>query len=156
MQEIWLPSTTPNSKALGRFVDIHDTYQDKAGNRKERIVTVLHTKIPGSLDVSAQLCKNNDDGAKLKAMYPGAWADYEKRKVAETAPSIPTAIEYGIKGAPIESADFIAKPRMEQLKLMGFYTLESLADMSDTICDTVGSGARKIRKQAREALAVPK
>lgn len=153
MQEIWLPSTTPNSKAVGRFVDIHDTYKDRAGNQCERVVTVLLTMIPGSNDVSSQLCKNNPDGEKLKALYPQAWELYQSTKTAPPAAEQPTATQYGIKGTPIESADFISRQRLGQLKLMGFLTLEQLAGMSDTVCQNVGSGAKALRKKAAEFLS---
>lgn len=156
MQEIWLPPNTPNSKAVGRFVDIHDEYTNREGTKCERIVTVLLHKVPGSQDVSSNLCKDNPDGAKLKKEWSAAWELYAKTKAKEASqpPAIPTATEFGIKGTPIEEADFIGKDRLTYLKHQGFLTLEQLRDMSDAQCQSVGFGAKSWRKKANEYLIV--
>jgi hypothetical protein len=43
---------------------------------------------------------------------------------------------------------------MARLKLMGFLTLEQLADMSDADCNNVGFGAKDWRRRAAEHLIV--
>ena len=155
MQEIWLPSNTPQSKAVGRFVDRDHEYTDRHGEKHIRTVTVLEHKFPGSQDVSTSLCKDNADGHKLRKEWAQAWALYEKQKAASAgAPPIPTATEYGVKGTPIESADFIGKDNLARLKLMGFLTVEQLASMSDAQCQNVGFGANTLRKKAAEFLVV--
>jgi hypothetical protein len=156
MQELWLPPNIPNAKAVGRFVDVHDEYVTREGERKQRIVTVLLHKIPGSHDVSSSLCKDNPDGHKLRKEWAAAWSDYQKRKAAEeAAPAVPTATEHGIKGTPIEHADFISKDRLAFFKDMGFLTIEQLAGMSDAIVANFSSG-RNIRKKAAEFLTAMK
>jgi hypothetical protein len=155
MQEVWLPSNTSNSKAVGRFVDHTDTYTNKAGEKCTRDVVLLLTKIPGSNDMSSHLVKDNPDGRKLKAEYSRAWEHYERTRSAPAA-AIPTAVEFGLKGTPIEVADFIGKDHIARLKLMGFLTLEQVADMSDAICNTVGFGARNWKRKAAEYLVVAK
>ena len=153
MQEIWLPSNTPQSKAVGRFVDRDHEYTDRHGEKHIRTVTVLEHKFPGSQDVSTSLCKDNADGMKLRKEWSQAWALYEKQKAAAVgAPPVPTATEYGIAGTPIETADFLGKDFISRLKLMGFLTLEQLADMSDATCNNVGFGARDWRKKAKQYL----
>ena len=153
MQDIWLPSNTPHSKASGRFVDHVHEYTNREGEKCSRTVVLLETKVPGSQDVSAQLVKDNSEGRKLKAEYSLAWAQYEKKKAAApVAAPVPTAVEYGIKGTPIEDLDFIGKDRLAMLKGMGFLTVEQVRDMSDSICDRVGMGAKSFRKKAAQHL----
>lgn len=154
MQEIWLPPNTPNSKASGKFVDHVDTYTDKHGEKKSRTVVLLLTRIPGSNDVSSQLVKDNADGEKLKREYSKAWEYYQKNKADPEPEPVPTATEFGLKGTPIEEVDFIGKDRLAALKMAGFLTVEQLADMSDTVCNNMGFGARAWRKKAAEFLIV--
>jgi hypothetical protein len=155
MQEIWLPSNTPQSKAVGRFVDRDHEYTDRHGEKHIRTVTVLEHKFPGSQDVSTSLCKDNADGMKLRKEWSQAWALYEKQKAAAVgAPPVPTATEYGIKGTPIEHADFLGKDHIARLKLMGFLTIEQIAGISDAQCQNIGFGANGWRKKAAEFLIV--
>lgn len=158
MQELpWMPSNTPNSKAVGRFVDEIHHHTNREGVKCSRNVTLLYTKIPGSNDVSSQLVKDNPDGRKLKEDYSRAWELYEKSKAAAPAPEpTPTATEFGIKGIPIEELDFIGKDRMATLKAMGFLLAEQVADMSDTDCNNVGHGAKSWRKKAKDYIALKK
>jgi hypothetical protein len=156
MQDIWLPPETKNSKVVGMFVDEVHEYTNREGVKCERTVTVLRHKVPGSQDVSASLCKDNPDGAKLKKEWPKAWELYEakKAKAGTEPPPVPTATEYGIRGTPIEDADFIGKDKLTYLKHQGFLTLEQLRDMSDAQCQSVGFGAKSWRKKAAEMLIV--
>ncbi|RPJ38985.1 MAG: hypothetical protein EHM35_03335 [Planctomycetaceae bacterium] len=154
--EIWLPSATKDSKAVGRFVDITDEYTDRTGQKRTRELTVLLHKIPGSLEVSSSLCKDNPDGDKLKKQWPLAWAHYLKTKELEKAsPPVPAATELGVSGLPIESLDFLGKDKMAYLRSMGFLTAEQLAGMSDADCQNVGFSARQWRKKAAQRLAAP-
>lgn len=155
MQEIWLPPNTANSKVVGMFIDETHEYTNREGVTCERTVTVLRHKVPGSNDVSASLCKDNPDGAKLKKEWAKAWELYETKKAkAATQPvPIPTATEFGIKGTPIEEADFIGKDNLAKLKLMGFLTLEQLRDVSDATCQGM-FGMKSWRKKAAEMLIV--
>lgn len=156
--EIWLPPKTPNSKAVGRFVDVVDTYTDRFGQKQSRELTVLLHKIPGSNEISSSLCKDNPDGHKLRQEWSLAWAEYEKRKAVEAAapPPVPTSVELGVKGLPIEDLGFLGKDKIAYLKSMGFLVAEQLATMSDLQCQNIGFGAKNWRKKAAEHLAVLK
>lgn len=156
MQDIWLPPNTPNSKVVGMFVDETHEYTNRVGEKCERTVTILRHKVPGSQDISASLVKDNPDGSKIKKEWAKAWELYETKKArAVTAPPpVPTATEFGIRGTPIEEADFIGKDRLASLKAQGFTTMEQLRDMSDAICQSVGFGAKSWRKKANEYLIV--
>ena len=154
MQEIWFPPNTANSKIVGRFEDHTQEWVDSTGTRRSRTLPVLYHKAPASLDVSSTTCKDNADGAKLKKEWAQAWAYYEKCKAAgPAAPAIPTATEFGIKGTPIEEADFIGKDRLAFFKSMGFTTLEQVRDMSDGVAQNI-MGAKMMRKKAAEMLIV--
>lgn len=158
MQEIWLPEDgVKDSKITGRFIEQDHTYTTADGEKRTRRVTMLLHKVPGSNDVSASLVKDNSDGVKLKTRFATAWADFENRKAAEASagPVVATATAYGIKGTPIEDADFIGADRMAFFKSMGFLTIEQIADMSDSVCANFSGGVR-LRKKAAEFLASAK
>ena len=142
--------------AVGRFDDHTQEWVDSKGERRSRVLPVLYHKAPASLDVSATACKDNPDGLKLKKEWPQAWEYYLKCKAtaATAPPPIPTATEFGIKGTPIEDADFLGKDKLAYLKSLGFLTLEQLRDMSDSGCQNVGFGAKAWRKKAKEHLDV--
>lgn len=154
--DIWFPEDgIKNARIVGRFVDEQHTLTNGQGEKKTHTFTMLQHRVPGSQDVSASVVKNNSEGAKLKARFKSAWADYEKRKATEPAPVVPTSVEHGIKGTPIEEADFIGADRMAFFKSMGFLTVEQLAGMSDAVCANFSGGLR-LRKKAAEHLASAK
>ena len=156
MQEIWFPPITPNSKIVGRFEDHTQEWVNSKGERCSRTRPVLYHKAPASLDVSSTPCKDNPDGEKLKKEWAPAWEYYLKCKAAApTAPPIPTATEFGIKGVPIEEADFLGKDRLAFFKSVGVLTVEQLCDMSDGICQNI-MGGKAMRKKAKEFLAAKK
>ena len=152
--QVWFPaSDTASSRIVGRFVDIEDTYTDRDGMKKTRVVTILEHKVPGSNDISTSAVKpfNKDE---LVRRFPQAWELYEKTKAVETvAPPAPTAVQFGIKGTPIEELSFLGKNNVAYLKSMGFMVCEQLRDMSDTDCNNVGFGSKSWRKKAAEHLA---
>jgi len=157
MQVIWFPSAEgKDSRIVGRFVDIEDTYTDREGVKKTRVVTLLEHKAPASTDVSTSIVKpfNRDE---LIKRFPQAWELYLKNKAAaaDAPPPIPTATEHNIKGMPIETLNFLGKDKIAYLKSMGFLVAEQLAGMSDTDCQNIGFGAKSWRKKAAEALAAP-
>lgn len=154
MQDIWLPPNTPNTKVVGMFAEEEHEYTDRDGRKLKRTVTVLRHKIPGSHDVSCSLCKDDDNGAKVKAEWSKAWDLYQKNKAlrAQMPPPTPVAVELGLKGTPIEEADFLGKDRLAYYKDMGFLLIEQIRDMSDADCNNVGHGAKANRKKAAEYL----
>lgn len=152
---LWFPaSDTKESRIVGRFNEIEDTYRDKDQMQHTRIMTVLEHKVPGSGDVSASVVKPFNK-AELIKRFPQAWAHFEKKKAATaTEPEpIPTATEHGIKGTPIEVLDFLNKRDQAYLKTMGFLIAEQLRDLSDTDCNNIGFGSKSWRKKAAEHLA---
>ena len=154
MQEVWFPPNTPNSKIVGRFEDHTQEWVDSAGERRSRVLPYLYRRAPASNDVDCVQCKPNTEFEKLKKEWSAAWADYEKRKASSPgAPPIPTATEFGIKGTPIEEADFIGKDKLAFFKMTGCLTIEQLAEMSDSICQNI-MGGKMIRKKAKEYLIV--
>ena len=155
-QKIGFPSNTPNSKAVGYFTEETFEFTNSKGEKVERTYVMLKHWVPGSVDYSSTPCKDNSEGAKLRKEWSQAWEHYEKEKAkgAVAAPEVPTAVEYGIKGTPIESLTFLGHDHLARLKAMGFLTAEQLRDMTDTICDRVGFGARNWRKKANEHLIV--
>src|SRR5262245_61220820 len=154
MQEIWLPSNTPNSKTLGRFDDFVKHYTDKDGQKQTRTKLMLYTKVPGVAEPSSVHVTDDREGQRVKSEYSLPWDDYLKRKAAPQSEAVPTATEYGIKGIPNEHADFLGKDQVARLKLMGFLTIEQIADMSDAACNNVGFGAKQWRRKAAEHLVV--
>lgn len=157
MQDIWLPSSEgKDSRIVGRFRDIEDTYTDREGNKKTRVVTILEHKVPGSSDISSSIVKpfNKDE---LTRRFNTAWELYEKHKAASVnaPPEVPLATQLQIKGMPIETVNFLGKDKIGYLKSQGFLTVEQLANMSDADCQNIGFGAKKWRKQAAEHLVSP-
>jgi len=154
MQELWLPPNTKDPKVSGRFEDHSYEHTDQHGTRKWHTALVLYTKVPGSSDTSSKVVRNNPEGEKTKTEYAAAWADYQKRKeLAANAPAQePLAVQHGLKGTPIEEADFIGKDRLAFFQAMGFLTIEQVRDMSDTICQNMRSGV-SLRKKAAQFLA---
>jgi hypothetical protein len=153
MQDIFLPPNTPNSKVVGRFVEWTKTWTDQNGDKKERQVISLQTMVPGIAEPTSSIVPPGPVGDKIKKEYSAAWALFEKNR-QRTVPEVPTATEHNIAGTPIEDASFLGKDFIARLKLMGFLTLEQLADMSDTQCQNVGFGAKDWRRKAREHLIV--
>ena len=156
MQVIWFPSAdTKESRIVGRFIDHEHTYADKDGKHHTRVVTMLEHKVPGSSDISASLVKPFNK-AELTARFPQAWKHYEdtKAKEANDPPPMPTAIEHGIKGEPIENLNFLGKDKLAYLKSMGFLVAEQIATMSDAQCQSIGFGAKAWRKKAADHLTV--
>lgn len=154
MQEIWLPSNIPNSKSVGRFGDFTKEFTDKDGQKKATTKLMLYTQVPGVAEQSAQTVLNDASGEKVKSDYSAAWELYLKNKAAPQAAPTPTATEYGVKGTPIEYADFLGKDHTAKLKMMGFLTIEQIAQMSDAQCQNIGFGAMTWRKKAGEFLVV--
>ena len=156
MQKIGFPCNTPNSKAIGYFCDETHELTNSRGEKVSRTYTMLKHWVPGvSGDFSSTPCKDNADGAKLRKEWSQAWDHYLKEKAqAPAAPPIPTAVEYGIAGTPIEDLTFLSADHLTRLKMMGFTTAEQLRDMSDTACNNVGFGAKGWRRKAAEHLVV--
>ena len=156
-QKIGFPCNTKNSKAVGYFTDETFEFTNSKGEKVTRTYTMLKHWVPGvSGDFSSTPCKDNEDGYKLRKEWSQAWEHYQKEKAVDTpvAPQIPTAVEYGIKGTPIEELTFLGKDQLARLKALGFTTAEQLADMSDTACNNVGFGAKDWRRKAGEHLFV--
>lgn len=154
MQDIWLPSNTPNSKAVGQFADFTKHFTDQSGNKRTVTKLMLYTMVPGVAEQSSQVVMDDDEGRRIKADYSAAWDLYLRNKEAPKPDPIPTATEFGLKGTPIEHADFLGKDQLAKLKMMGFLTIEQIADMSDMACQNVGFGAKTWRKKAKEHIAV--
>lgn len=158
MQDIWFPSKEKNSKRVGRFVDHVDHFTDRHGIKQSRTVTVLLHRVPGA-EPSTSLVKNDANGQHYKDEFPLAWDHYLKQKATPAGPAepvVPTSTAHGIAGTPIEHLGFLGKDHIARLQMLGFYTAEQLADMSDTICNNVGFGANQWRRKAQEHLLVLK
>ena len=154
MQDIWLPSNTPNSKTLGKFEEFTKHIVDRNGDRKSITKLMLYTKVPGVAEQASRPVLDDSEGRRIKEEYSAAYDLYLKAKEAEPkAEPVPTATEFGLKGTPIEHSDFLGKDQLAKLKMMGFYTIEQIADMSDMACQNVGRGAMTWRKKAKEYLA---
>ena len=151
-QSIWFPSAeSANSRIVGRFVDLDDDWTDANGEKRTRRVTMLEHKVPGSTDVATSIVKPFNR-AELIARFPNAWSHYEAIRGTVPVVETPTATLHGIKGTPIEDADFIGHDKMAFFKSMGFLVVEQLRDMSDSVCQNI-SGAKLLRKKAGEFLA---
>lgn len=154
MQEIWLPPNTSNSKTLGKFDDFTKTITDKDGKKVTVTKLMLYTKVPGVAEQSSTTVLDDEQGKRIKAEYSAAWDLYLKNKAKPQTEAVPTAVEFGVKGTPIEYADFLGKDHLARLKMMGFLTVEQLAEMSDAQCQNIGFGATAWRKRAGEFLVV--
>ena len=157
MQVIWFPSAdTKESRIVGRFVDLEKEYTTSDGQKHRKVVTHLEHKVPGSSDISSSIVKPFNQ-AELIGRFPQAWKHYEETKAKATIEPepVPTAIEHGIKGTPIENLNFLGKDKLAYLKSMGFLVVEQIANMSDADCQNVGFAAKAWRKKASEHLASP-
>lgn len=150
---VWMPAEdAPNSRIVGRFVDMEHEWTDAQGIKRKRMVTILEHKVPGSIDISSSIVKDFNR-EELRRRFSKAWDIYEANKAKEAeSPPVPTAVEVGLKGTPIEELDFIGKDRLAFMKSMGFLLAEQVADMSDSICQNI-SGGKSLRKKAAEYLA---
>jgi len=160
MREQWFPAAgDTKSVVVGRFVDVETV--DAARSREEQrevmtFRTALESKVAGSHDIACQLVKPFNK-AELTRRFPQAWAHYEAQKARppeeiEAERNAPLAIGAEIHGTPLHKADFLGRAQMEKLAVLGFATVEMLADMSDTQCQNVGHGAVTWRKKAQEFL----
>jgi hypothetical protein len=152
--EVWFPSVE-DSRIVGRITEARTcdpVASEKAGKTMWKMVPVLESKIPGSLDVSAQAIKpHNRD--QLCARFPGSWEYYEKSKeMVASAPASPFVPEGpAVSGTPLHTADFIPREKLAWLSELGFSTIEQIAEMSDMTVQNL-RGASKWRKQAQEFL----
>lgn len=152
--EVWFPSVE-DSRIVGRVTEARTCDQvasEKAGKTVWKMVPVLESKIPGSIDVSAQAIKpHNRD--QLCGRFPGSWEYFEKSKSeAGSAPASPfVSGGPSVTGTPLHEADFIPREKLAWLSTLGFLTVEQIAEMSDTTVQNL-RGASKWRKQAQEFL----
>lgn len=159
MREQWFPSTDDKAIVVGRFVDVEtvDPVRSREmGVEQTMLRTALESKVAGSHDVSCQLVKPFNE-RQLKTRFPQAWDFYQRQKARpveeiEAERSAPITVGADIPGTPLHKADFLGRGQMEKLAVMGFVTVEQLAQMSDTQCQNVGHGAVTWRKKAQEFL----
>jgi len=159
MREQWFPSTDDKAIVVGRFVDVQTVDPVKSremGEEQFMLRTALESKVAGSHDVSCQLVKPFNK-AQLTKRFPHAWEFYQAQKARpaeeiEAERNAPLTIGDNVPGTPLHKADFLGRGQMEKLAVLGFVTVEQLADMSDTQCQNVGHGAVTWRKKAQDFL----
>jgi hypothetical protein len=152
--EVWFPSVE-DSRIVGRVTEARTcdhVASEKEGKTVWKMVPVLESKIPGSLDVSAQAIKpHNRD--QLCGRFPGSWEFYTKAKAEHqpgpASPFVPEGI--ATSGTPLHVADFLPREKLAWLSELGFSTIEQIAEMSDMTVQNL-KGASKWRKQAQEFL----
>jgi hypothetical protein len=157
MRQEWFPAVD-SPAVVGRVVDIekpHSAKSREAGYQVYVTVPAMEMKVlKDSSDVSfAQIKPHTKD--QLCKRFPGAWEAYMKRQgEEETHVEIPKAkVVASVKGMPIDEAiAFMPKGKVGHLKLIGFSTVEQLADMSDEQMQSLGPGARNWRKKAQQLL----
>jgi len=153
--ETWFPSKE-DSTIVGRVteaptVDLPES--EKAGKTVWKMVPVLHSKVPGSHDISSQAIKPHNR-EQLCGRFPGSWEHYEAAKKAqEAAPAVanPFVPATSAGGTPLVQADFIPRDKLAWLAELGFSTIEQIAAMSDTTVQNL-RGASAWRKKATEFL----
>jgi hypothetical protein len=153
----WFPARD-STQVVGAFVDVEcdDPVASKKAHKPIKMYVVcLHAKVAGSQEVSNQKVfeHNRED---LTHRFPGAMEHYLKRKAALAA-AAPEPEELHVSGTPIESSQLFNNDRIAWFKATGIYTMEQVADMSDTTLENAGrsggTGLRAARKKAREFLA---
>lgn len=156
LQDLWFP--LDGSRAtVGRFVDTVTKGKREDGTPYEIARPALEAKpTANSNDISFQVLKDFERD-KIIARCPEGWAYYQKMKAAPVAaPTVPTIGDLGIKGTPIEDAAVHCgwnNERLTWFKSMGIMTVEQVAALSDSGCQSMGRGAVGWRKKAKEFLA---
>jgi hypothetical protein len=156
----WFPAKD-SPAVVGRIVEIekpHTGLSKEAGEQVYVLVPAMeHKVLKDSSDTSFQEIKPHTKD-KLLARFPGAWEAYMAKKQAEAkapiAEEIPKAtVLPTVKGRPIDEAiAFMPKGKVGHLKMIGFATVEQLAEMSDEQMGSLGPGARNWRKKAQQLL----
>jgi hypothetical protein len=147
----WFPQKG-TAGVVGRVVEIEKPHPAKSreANRPINVmVPALQTKVlKDSSDVSfKELKPHNKD--QILADYPGAWDHYLASKGGDVGKQAEVP---QVNGTPIDKADFMPKEKLAGLKMIGFSTVEQLADMSDEQVQSLGPGARNWRKKAKTLL----
>lgn len=137
---------------VGRVVEMEKPHPAKSRDENRPVhimVAALQTRVlKDSSDVSfKELKPHNKD--QILADYPGAWEYYVASKGAEFGKEVEVP---PIKGMSIDKADYIPREKLAGLKLLGFSTVEQLAEMSDEQVGSLGPGARSWRKKAQVLL----
>jgi len=153
----WFPAVD-SPVVVGRVVEIEKPHTLKSKEAGEQVYVMVpameHKVLKDSADTSFQEIKPHTKD-KLLRRFPGAWEAYMRRKgEEETQVEIPKpAVVAAVKGTPIDEAiAFMPKGKVGHLKLIGFTSIEQLAEMSDEQTQSLGPGARNWRKKAREML----
>lgn len=107
-----------------------------------------------------------EDRAFVTIAQPGAKSDIVRQVKMEGTPNHPSDPErfprqwaaFQAKheqvqtGLPLEQCAFMSKARVLEFKSQRIHTCEQLAELPDSVCQTLGLGARELRDQARARL----
>ena len=155
----WFP-IDGSGKVVGRFIDTSLDVTQKDGHTVKTFVRpALESKVAGSNESVPQLMKPFNE-KELIARCPEGWKHYQAVKAAEAETAaqpqsgIKTVADTPIKGVPIEDLGLFSHDKIVWFKAQGIYTVEQVADLSDTICQNLGFGAKAWRKKANDHLKV--
>lgn len=157
MPDRWYPAVESQA-VVGRVIEmefLHPAKSREAGQEVYIMVPVLESKIAsGSTDVAHQYLGHLPETERdtICKRFPGAWEAYMAKKAAKPGEDVELP---GIKGTPIDKADWVAREKLAWLKLQGFSTVEQLAALSDHQFQSLGHGSRTWAKKAKQYLASP-
>lgn len=93
--------------------------------------------IPGSANTIIETIADE----MYQKRFPIQWAKFKAGQSAE-----------GIVGWKLETWPAVNTAQVKTLKYMGVHTVEQLADLSDTTCQSVGMGTIELRTKAKAAI----
>lgn len=153
-RDMWFP-IDGSGKVVGRFVDTSIDVTNKDGEQTTFVRPALESKVAGnSSEVAFQLVKPFNE-KELIARCPEGWKHYKALKEAEKAApppqsGVPLVSDMPVKGIPIEELGLFSHDKVVWFKTQGIYTVEQIADLSDTVCQNLGFGAKAWRKKAND------
>lgn len=140
-------SATNDPLVVGRVVEVKLINEvESKKQRKEVYMTfpAIEHKVGGIQgDISFALLNEEgapDDFAKWTRRFAKSWAAYKgaQNEVPE--------------GTPLSEFDEVPEHKAKEFALHGLTTVEQLAAMTDAMCESIGTGARKWRTAAQKFL----
>ncbi len=98
----------------------------------------VRVMIPGSANTIIETIADE----MYQKRFPVQWAKFKAGQSSE-----------GVVGWKLEQWPAVNTAQVKTLKYMGVHTVEQLADLSDTTCQSVGMGTIELRTKAKAAIA---
>lgn len=138
------PTSAPASGGVFPIFFLHDEYDEERstelGRPYFRSIEMVRLIIPGDRTAAPERLVREEDTVKYAKQYE------HFKKTGEIAES----------GTPLEQWQILTRSQVASLKFQNIYTVEQLAELADDKLDSIGIGARMLRKQAQAMLETSK